>query len=208
MALTSRGVTTDTLVGEGSDKITSSKSFLVELKTPAVLQQGDRVAVTAVLHNNSDKAVKARVMLHPQFDGQIGRNQPQSVSLEPNSTHEVTFALDVPDARSGTFKLEATTDQPGLSDSLEQTVPVQPWGIEHVVSEGGEAQGDRVVEIKLPDAKYLSRRLSITVGPSVAASLIDIAANPRRLWLAPAAHREHSPPCPQHPARARLYALT
>ncbi|MDQ3813495.1 MAG: tetratricopeptide repeat protein, partial [Armatimonadota bacterium] len=176
--LTSRGVTTDTLVGEGSDKITSSKPFLVELKTPAVLQQGDHVSLTAVVHNNSDQAVKANVMLHPQFDGQARRNQPEAVSLEPNSVHEVTFALDVPEARSATFKLEATTDQAGLADSIEQSVPVRPWGIEHVASAGGEAQGDRVVEIKLPEAKYLSQRLAITVGPSVATSLIDIAANP------------------------------
>src|SRR5207247_371930 len=80
---------------------------------------------------------------------------------------EVSFPLTVPAAQSATFSLDAITDQADLKDALEQTVAVRPWGVEQVATAGGVAQGDRSVEVKLPDGKYLSRRLAITVGPNV-----------------------------------------
>jgi hypothetical protein len=176
--MTARGVTVETLVGEGTEKFASSKPFLVELKTPPVLQQGDSVTVTAVLHNNSDKAVKATVDAQGLRVEGSGVNQPSAVSVPANGVAEVPMRVDVPDARSLTFNVKVTTDQPNLSDAVEQTVPIRPWGIEHVATAGGTAQADRTVEVKLPDAKYLSKRLTITVGPSVQQTLIDIAAHP------------------------------
>src|SRR4030095_13523740 len=37
---------------------------------------------------------------------------------------------------------------------------------------------DRTVQVKLPPGKYLSQRLSITVGPNVQATFIQVAASP------------------------------
>lgn len=179
--MTARGVTVETLVGEGTEKFTTSKPFLVELKTPPAMQQGDSVTVTAVLHNNTDKPVKA--VISEQLSVSSGQpltvnRQPSTVDVPANGVAEVPMRVDVPDAKSLTFNVKVTTDQPNLGDAVEQTVPVRPWGIEHVATAGGTAQAERAVEVKLPDAKYLSKRMTITVGPNVQKTLIDIAANP------------------------------
>jgi uncharacterized protein YfaS (alpha-2-macroglobulin family)/TolA-binding protein len=181
--LAALGVTRNTLAGEGEAAITASKSFMVELKAPALLQQGDRVAVTAVVHNNSDHPVKATVNLNTRFNDAAGGPQspisnPQSLTLAARSAGEARFNVEVPNSRSATFRLQATGDGADLTDALEQTVAVRPWGIEHLVATGGTAQADRAVEVKLPPGKYLTQRLSITVGPSIQTTLLQIAASP------------------------------
>src|SRR5207302_2749279 len=61
------GVTQDTLAGAADTSLTASKPFLVELKTPALLQQGDKVTLLATARNNTDKPLKATLSLQIQL---------------------------------------------------------------------------------------------------------------------------------------------
>lgn len=190
----SRGVTADTMVGQSTEQITSSKPFSVELKTPATLQQGDHAQIAAVLHNNSEQPVQATVTLKTKFNTAPEQATPQTVTIAANSTQELPFEVEVPAAREATFNLQAAGDGADTTDTAEETMPVRPWGIEHVVTAGGVAEGDRTVDIKLPPANYMTQRLTVSVGPNIPATLIDIAANPAGMaWRQPlsegAAHR-------------------
>ncbi len=173
------GVTTDTLTGTAEGSLVTSKLILVELKTPAVLQQGDRAVLTAVARNNGDAPLKATLSLRAEFqDAAMPRLEPQTVEIPAHGTREVPFALDVPNSRGATLTLQATTEQAGGGDSVQERLAVRPWGIEHVATAGGTGQGERTAELKLPEGKYHAHRLAITVGPNVQAALVEIAANP------------------------------
>lgn len=174
--VTGRGVTLDTLVGEGEDKFVSTKPFWVELQAPPILQSGDASVVGAVLHNSSEKAVQSNVTLRAQFDGGAEKAQTQTVSIEAGGSTEVRFDLDVPDAHRAGLTLVA--EGGGQNDSEKQSVAVRPWGIDRSASVGGFAQDDRSVEVALPTGEYASGTLSVVVGPPTPAAMLDMVENP------------------------------
>ncbi len=188
--LLAAGVTRDTLAGQGSAEIISSKLLSIEIKTPALLQQGDKATIVAVVHNNSAAPVSGQVTLSARF-GNSEKSVPKTVTIEGNGTQEISLDLLVPDVREG--KIAASIKAGNQSDSSEQTIAVRAWGIEQLATAGGMAEGTRNLEIKLPPAKYDAYRLKVTVGPDAPGTLLDIASNGGDVWRAPvassAAHR-------------------
>ena len=61
--LTAKACTTDSLVGQGSSEIVTRKEFLVELRTPDLLQEGDVMNFIATVHNLTDYEGDADVTL-------------------------------------------------------------------------------------------------------------------------------------------------
>lgn len=188
--LLAAGITRDTLAGTGKTEIVSSKPLSIEIKVPSLLQQGDKVTISAIVHNNSDAPVKGQMTLTARF-GNSEKTVPKNVTIEANGTQEVALEALVPDVREG--KIAAMIKAGAQSDSSNQTVSVRPWGIEQLTMAGGMAEGTRNIEVKLPPAKYDAYRLKVTVGPDASGTLLDIASNGGEAWRAPvissAAHR-------------------
>ena len=61
--LAAKGCTTDTLVGQASTRVITRKDFLVELRMPDVLQEGDTMELLATIHNLTDFVGDATVTL-------------------------------------------------------------------------------------------------------------------------------------------------
>lgn len=75
-----RGVTAETEVGQGTDRLAVSKPLLVRPVTPRFFTAGDRTTVAAEVHNNTDQAFQSEVRL-----------QAAGANLETPSTRTVTL---------------------------------------------------------------------------------------------------------------------
>ncbi|PIX39423.1 MAG: hypothetical protein COZ56_17645 [Armatimonadetes bacterium CG_4_8_14_3_um_filter_58_9] len=170
--LTARGITVETLAGDATEKLVSAKDYIAEVKLPEVFQQGDTVHVTVVAHNNTDRALKGGVSVYFGVEGHGGEALRKTVEISANGTAGASFPFTVPDGKAVITEVHLIQGDAFL-DSQRVTTPIRPWGVGYVDSAGGLATSDIHAELTLPDLKYSSKRMSITVGPSVESALIE-----------------------------------
>ena len=172
--LSAKGCTTDTLVGQASVKVITRKDFLVELRTPDVLQEGDTVEFLATIHNLTDFEGDATVTLKISGAAQPF-NTKKTISIKKQSTTELVLdGYTVPFAESLSLQVAATAGD--YSDKSESDLKVRPWGLEYTAHAGGVTSTEAGEALKLPkDKNYSSRKLHITLSPSIEQAIIDLA---------------------------------
>lgn len=176
--LTARGCTVETLVGQAVAAMLTRKEFFVELKTPAFLREGDEIRVVGRVHNLTDFAGKVPLtlrVLDARDHSQVLATRETSVEVKAKGGGEVAFdALVIPDLLSVAFELTGSAGE--HKDSLQQTIPVQPWGLPYAASAGGTANSDTATVLRLPDGrKYASTWMTVSVGPDVRNTVLDMA---------------------------------
>ena len=180
--LTARGCTVETLVGETTAGVITRKDFFVEIKAPQHLQEGDSIRVLARVHNLTDFAGPVKLALTvfggDDLTGTLARKS-ASVKVGKKGTAEVVLpSVEVPLAAALKIRLAARAGK--LADALEMTLPVRPWGLEFAADAGGVARNSSSVELELPkNRKYASKWMSITVGPDLKRSVIEMALSYR-----------------------------
>lgn len=202
--LSAKGCTTDTLVGQASTKIITRKDFLVELRTPDVLQEGDNMEFLATIHNLTDFEGDAVVTLKVS-----GATQPfsprKTIRIKKRSTTEVVFdGYVIPFTES--LKLEVAAKAGVHNDSSATNLRVRPWGLEYASHTGGVTSTEAGATLTLPlEQKYSSRKLHVTLSPSIEQAIIDLALERGRpLYAGSCIYR----PEPQTPASALLAATS
>ena len=105
-------------------------------------------------------------------------------------------AIKIPLTATVRLQLTATAGE-DHADTLARTYPVRPWGLEFAAQQGGVAKGDATAKVSLPaDRRDGSQWMTITVGPSMKQSVIDMAlgnaitpwakgGSNRRYWISP-----------------------
>ena len=92
--LTARGVSVETLVGQGTGKIMTRKEFFATLKTPRTLQEGDTVKLIARVHNLTDYAgpveMKLTVKGGPKLASRLAERS-LTVPIEKQGVAEAVF---------------------------------------------------------------------------------------------------------------------
>ncbi|MGB1131335.1 MAG: alpha-2-macroglobulin family protein, partial [Haloferula sp.] len=171
--LTARGCTRDSLVGQGTSSLITRKDFFVELMSPALVQEGDKMSFLAKIHNLTDFEGEVKVSL--KLEGEQGFVAEQSVQVVGKSVTECVFdALEIPLVEAVTLSAEVRGGK--HADSLELEVPVRPWGIEYASSAGGVATGNVHGVVSLPEGRDYSRQeLEVSLSPSLRQALIDQA---------------------------------
>lgn len=176
--LTARGCSVETLVGQATAATLTRKDFFVELKTPSFLREGDEIRVVGRVHNLTDFAgpvpLTLRVM-DAKDKTKILATREKSVEVKAKGGAEVTFdSFTIPNILNLVFELSAKAgDQ---NDSLEQTIPVQPWGLPYAAHAGGTANSDTAAVLRLPDGRpYSSTWMSVTISPDVKTAVLDMA---------------------------------
>lgn len=173
--LTSRGCTTDSLVGQATSSLITRKDFFLELKTPVLTQQGDRMEFLAKVHNLT--GFEGPVTVNFQIKNKEGKTfkDAQIVQVKANSVSEVIFeTYPVPLADS--IRLTANAAAGQAEDTLIVKLPVRPWGLEFSSAAGGISSANAHGVLKLPAGqKYTARRLDVTLSPSVEQALVDFA---------------------------------
>lgn len=173
--LTARGVTKETLVGQATAQVVTRDDFFVEIKSPRIIVEGDKVRVLARVHNLTDFAGDVSLTL----DVTSGENRYASISrtaaIEAEGTTEVLFdAFTAPQV--GTLDFTVTARGGDHADALVRTVDVTAWGLPYADHGGGLADGSVTLKLKLPKGlPYTSRWMTIAVSPDLKREVIEMA---------------------------------
>ena len=169
-----KGCTTNTLVGQADAKVITRKDFLVELRTPDKLQEGDTMSFLATVHNLTDFEGEAAITLKIS-----GASQPfsatKTVRVKKQSTTDVVFeGYTIPFAES--LKIELVGKADTYDDSFVSDLQVRPWGIEYADHSGGTTSTEAGATLARPkDQKFTGRKLHVTLSPSIEQAIIDLA---------------------------------
>ena len=187
--LTGRGATVDTLVGEVRVQAVTRKDFFLDIRTPSIVTEGDKIRAHVRLHNLTDFEGDAKVQLTLTVDGaRHSLRDHEQLAIKGQDTTELIF--DVTTVPAGDrLTIEATATAGTMRDGIQREVPIRPWGLEYVDTGSGTANGDRTVHVKLPsDQRYTRKELTISIGPSLSRLVYDLAMN-------------------RHPGRARIATI-
>lgn len=179
--LSSKAVTSDSLVGQSSVDVRVSKPVLLRPVTPRFMTVGDELTLGATVHNNTGAQINVRVSL--TADGvTLNGAAEQQVAVDAGRSQLVQWPVTVEDVRfvDLTFRAEGG----GYSDAVKPTFGVQPgqlipvyrYDAEDVVGTSGVLdQSGRVVEGVLlpPYVDPLRGEVQIKVSPSLAAALLE-----------------------------------
>jgi len=176
--MTARGCTLQTLVGDATASVATRKDFFVEIKCPASLQEGDKVAILGRVHNLGYFAGPVELTLTIAEDAENGKTiatKQAKLDIKKQSSAEVLFdAVDIPAAMR--LKIQVQAQAGLLADALSRTVDVRPWGLEFASASGGTATADCLATLELPaDRPYRSQWMTISIGPGLERAILDMA---------------------------------
>ncbi|HEY9721477.1 MAG TPA: alpha-2-macroglobulin family protein, partial [Oscillatoriaceae cyanobacterium] len=133
---TARAATLDTRVGAASLDVLATKDLLVRLEVPRFLVEGDRVYLSAIVHNYTQVAQPVRVRL--EADGlQLENAAPQIVTIQPGDAQRVGWWATA--TQLGTVPITAIAQGTTAADAMRLPVPVEPFGLERFVPLAGTA---------------------------------------------------------------------
>ena len=182
--LTARGCTVETLVGQTTGKTLTRKDFFVELKMPSFLREGDEVRPVGRVHNLTDFSgpvtLKLR-MLDARDQTKTLAEREKTIDVKTNSGAETVFdTMTAPASLEVVFELTGTAGS--NTDTLLLNIPVQPWGLQYAAHAGGVTEADTAAIVGLSnERRYSSLWMSVSVGPDVRTSVLDMAL--RHGWI-------------------------
>ena len=182
--LTGRGATVDTLVGEVRVQAVTRKDFFLDIRTPSIVTEGDKIRAHVRLHNLTDFEGDAEVQLTLTVDGaRHSLRDHEQLAIKGQDTTELIFdATTVP--AGDRLIIEATATAGTMRDGIQREVPIRPWGLEYVDTESGTASGDRTVYVELPaDQRYTRKELTVSIGPNVSRLIFDLAMSHHPRWF-------------------------
>ncbi len=164
------GTTKDTLVGLARLETLVSKDLMVRPALPRFLIQGDQVRLTAVVQNNTDRALDTQVTL--QTRGLDGKVDPIRVTVPAKGKTLVGWdtVVGAVDQAETVFAV----DGGGLSDSTSLKLPVYRNATPETVGTAGVATGRTDETIRVPaEATPGLGGLTVNVNPSLGAVTAD-----------------------------------
>ena len=178
--LTARGCTVETLVGQVKTNTITRKDFFVDIKTPPIATEGDKIRILTRVHNLTDFTGDVDCELELAIDGKETVKS-KKVNINKNSTAEVVFdEMEVPAGKEVKAKVTARAGE--LTDGISRTFPIRPWGMEYADSKGGTSSGNETVFVELPaERNYTSKRMIISVGPSISRLIFDLTL--QKPWM-------------------------
>lgn len=171
--MTARGLTIDTLVGQSSNDLLTTRPLLVRPSLPRFLTVGDQPTIQAVLHNTTDSAIDATVTL--ELSG-LNSSTPttQQVTVPAQGETLVTWQAEVPPTSTaeGEAVLRFTVEGGGLQDAVSQRLPIQRFVTPEVVASAGQVFDTPVVEtIALAGATRDMGEIDLELLPSLSSGI-------------------------------------
>jgi len=169
--LSARGLTRDTLVGQTTLDVVSTRDLLLRPLLPRFFTLNDGAQAGAVINNTTARTLTARVTLAATGLGVTDTPQPRTVTIGPRGEQLVTWPLR-PGAL-GTVRLLLTAAAPGVDgDSVVASAPVLPNSTPETVATSGEVGVSRLELVRVPaGAQPGEGGLTLTLQPSLAAGL-------------------------------------
>lgn len=178
-----RAVTQDTLVGQATQDIQSTKPVLVSPVTPRFFVVGDQAQVGTAVHNNSDQAIEANVTL--QAEGVVLHSPgTQTITIPPKQQGVVYWNVRVNDVARVDFVFSVNAGEysdasrPMLGTLPGQGIPVYKYEVPETVGTSGQlTEGGAVVESIalpiLPGYTPSQGELTIELAPSLVAAMTE-----------------------------------
>ena len=179
--LSSKAVTEDNLVGQGSTDVIVSLPLLVRPVTPRFLTVGDVVELGAIVNNNSGQSLEVAVSLEAEGVTLNGAAE-QTITVPANGQQLVRWQATVDDVEAADLTFRASggeyrdATKPTFGVGPDNVIPVYRYDAEDVVGTSGvlEEAGQRVEAILLPESVDTRRgEVDVQLSPSLAAALID-----------------------------------
>jgi uncharacterized protein YfaS (alpha-2-macroglobulin family) len=184
--LTARAVTADTQVGEAFVNVVTQQEIVVRPLLPRSLTAGDRVEISAIVHNYSERgrriAVSIQVEQPSQVAGLLTVEEPltQTVQLLPGEQAIVGWqasAVEAGEAQVTVWASPLPTPPPQAGegdsgDAVRLTVPIRPLAVPEVDTQIGQFSGEFTTMILLPSEALGLSTLRIELSRSIAGSLL------------------------------------
>jgi alpha-2-macroglobulin len=176
-----RGLTSDTLVGQAVSEVVTTKPLLIRPVTPRFMVTGDHVQLSAIVHNNGTADVRATARLIAEgFSLDESTGQEQEISVPANGRGKVTWWGVAGEAREAdlTFSVTAKSGGDTWQDSARPAlgaIPIHPYVSPHTFVTSGmmPEPGSRMEVISLPRTfTPLAGKLDVEMTASLAATLL------------------------------------
>jgi uncharacterized protein YfaS (alpha-2-macroglobulin family) len=178
---TARALTSASSFGIGEANARTKQPLIVRLEAPRFFVAGDLVTVSAVLNNNTDKAMLVTPTLNAEGvtvtgfvrDGKPVKGELGAVNVAANDETRIDWLVSVQQA--GAVKLKVTGRGDKYADAMEKSFIAYEHGIEKYVAKSGKVRGDEVtVRLDIPkERKADSTKLIVQVAPSMAVTMLD-----------------------------------
>ncbi|MEW6129056.1 MAG: alpha-2-macroglobulin family protein [Acidobacteriota bacterium] len=178
---TARALTATNQFGIAEDSARTKQPLIVRLQAPRFFVAGDTTTVSAVINNNTDKAMTVQPTLNAEGvivtgfmqNGKPAKGELAPVSVAANGEARIDWVVSVKDA--GNVKLRVTGRNTQYVDAMEKSFIAYEHGIEKYVAKSGKLRGDDVtVKLDIPkERKAESTTLTVQLAPSMAVTMID-----------------------------------
>ncbi len=170
--LTARAVTADTQVGEARVNITTHQDTVVRPILPRTLTAGDRVELSAIVHNYSPRTRTLLVSIAGEgidVEGVITH----TLRLAPGASGIVGWPAVARKAGQAKVTIQARGEE-GSGDAVRTTLTVRPLAVPDAVSQTGVFSGELDIEIPMPaGALDEPGGLRVELSRSIAGSLLQ-----------------------------------
>ena len=181
---TARGLTNTVEVGSADTNAATKKDLLVRLQAPRFFVEGDKVTISADVHNYTDQEQNVKV----QFDFDKSMESAsyivppdmyekagiRTIKLAANSEQRVDFPALATTAGLTTIQVSAKTATD--SDAMKLTFPVLTHGAPQFAAHSGVIAADGTTKIALTFPKqrqFGASQLNVQMNPSLAATALD-----------------------------------
>ncbi|MFN2138551.1 MAG: Ig-like domain-containing protein [Candidatus Promineifilaceae bacterium] len=196
--LSSKAVTEETQVGQGSGDVIVTLPLLIRPVTPRFFTVGDVIQLGAVVNNNSDASLEATVSLEADgltFNGE----SEQTITVAANGSELVRWEVTVEDVPYAdlTFRVQggdySDATKPPLGEGPDNLIPVYRYDAQDFTGTAGDLdeEGRRVEAVLLPPNVDPQRgNVAITLNASLAAALLDALDVVERQEIVPSCSQE------------------
>ena len=178
---TARVATAENQFGVANASTKTKQPLIVRLQSPRFFVVGDKVTVSAVINNNTDKDMHVTPALTADgvtvtglvVDGAVVKSDQSPVDVKANGETRVDWLIAVEKAGEAKLKVEARGSE--QADAMERVFKVYEHGIEKFVSRSGKMRSDSVaITLDIPrERRAETTELMVQVSPSMATTMLD-----------------------------------
>ncbi len=170
--LTARGISKDTLVGDDSIEIVSTKPLLVRPVAPRFFVVGDEAQLKMIVQNNTENALTVDTFFEAVGAELVDTAATDTLTIDAGKTATVVYPVKIGLADKAVLRFGAKGGD--FEDAVEITLPVYHHSTPETVGTAGvlDADGARLEGIALPRRFDPSQgQLTVTIEPSLAAGM-------------------------------------
>jgi uncharacterized protein YfaS (alpha-2-macroglobulin family) len=172
-------LTPDTRLGQGEASLVATQDLVVQPAWPRFLVPGDRVTLSALVQNTTDKALSTTVGLLGEGI-QLTSPATRTVTIDPRSAAGVSWTATAGAPGEAVLTVQAATA--GARDAVRRTVPVHALSVPESATSVGRMGAAASVPFNVPsdasDEGSVTVRLSRSVGGSILQGLDYLTGYP------------------------------